>query len=352
MTESSSYLHLLRKFCTVLRMRCLTRVRRRVEAPARRSPTPNWLRRWRWRTRLRGRSAKAALSAGTRPDPTSTSRHCPHARWHCRERGPHDAIRTDDSTSCTRKGKTHDRRRHLECCGQTPVGREQPGHGRHRRRGRRGYADDPRILQGMAGRYPYNLIRSRCYFVRYRFKDFDISIPDRIRTNVSACVEWPSKAVRTLADLSVFDGWDLGGIDPYGVRGLADETSLELVIPQAIVSAYMHGCAFLTITKDAEGVIVTPSGIQRRHLGGRHNRLAAVLTINDVTSKGRITAFNVFFPNTLLPIRLRDIGHRDDPRRLRRRRNPQGAIGGELRIGHAHRHPAVQRIRGIRACRF
>ena len=204
----------------------------------------------------------------------------------------------------------------------------------------------------MAGRYPYNLIRGRCYFVRYRFKDFDISIPDRIRTNVSACVEWPSKAVRTLADLSVFDGWDLGGIDPYGIRGLADKTSLELVIPQAIVSAYMHGCAFLTITKDTEGVIVTPSGIQCRHLVGRHNRLAAVLTINDVTSKGRITAFNVFFPNTLLPIQLGGIGHRDDPRRLRRRRNPQGAIGGELRIGHAHRHPAVQRIRGMRACRF
>lgn len=40
MAESSSYLHLLRKLCTVLRLRCLTRVRRRVEAPARRGPTP------------------------------------------------------------------------------------------------------------------------------------------------------------------------------------------------------------------------------------------------------------------------------------------------------------------------
>lgn len=129
----------------------MTRIRRRVEAPARRGLTPNWLQRWRWRTRLRGRSAKAALSAGTRPDSTSTSRHCPHTRWHCRERGPHDAIRTDGITSCTRRGKTHDRRRHLKCGGQTPVRREQSGRGRHRRRGRRRYADDPRIVQGMAG---------------------------------------------------------------------------------------------------------------------------------------------------------------------------------------------------------
>lgn len=155
------------------------------------------------------------------------------------------------------------------------------------------------------------------------------------------------KAVRTLADLSVFDGWDLGGIDPYGIRGLADKTSLELVIPQTIVSAYMHGCAFLTITKDAEGVIVTPSGIQCRHLVGRHNRLAAVLTINDVTSKGRITAFNVFFPNTLLPIQLGGIGHRDDPRRLRRRRNPQGAIGENYELVM---HIVTQRFNESAAC--
>lgn len=37
-------------------------------------------------------------------------------------------------------------------------------------------------------RYPYNLIRSSYYFARYQFKDFDISIPDRICPNVSACV--------------------------------------------------------------------------------------------------------------------------------------------------------------------
>ena len=141
-------------------------------------------------------------------------------------------------------------------------------------------------------RYPYNLIRSSYYFARYRFKDFGISIPDRIRANVSACVGWPAKAVRALADLSVFDGWDLGGIDSYGIGELADENALELAIPQTIVSAYMHGCAFLTITKDAEGIIVTPRSAEYSAAiwDGRHNRLAAVLTINDATSKGRITA--------------------------------------------------------------
>ena len=50
--------------------------------------------------------------------------------------------------------KTYDRRRHLECGGQTSVRCEQLGRGRHRRRGRRGYADDLRIVQGMAGPLP------------------------------------------------------------------------------------------------------------------------------------------------------------------------------------------------------
>lgn len=52
------------------------------------------------------------------------------------------------------KDEHYDGRGHLERGGQTSVGREQPGCGRHRRRGRRGYADDPRIVQGVAGPLP------------------------------------------------------------------------------------------------------------------------------------------------------------------------------------------------------
>ena len=47
------------------------------------------------------------------------------------------------------KDEQYDGRGHLERGGQTPVGREQSGRGRQRRRGRRGYADDPRIVQGI-----------------------------------------------------------------------------------------------------------------------------------------------------------------------------------------------------------
>lgn len=146
--------------------------------------------------------------------------------------------------------------------------------------------------------YPYNLIRTSYYRAHYNLKDFGISIPDRIKANVSACIGWPAKTVRALADLSAFDGFDTGADDPYGIASLVDKTGLELTVPETIVSAYTHGCAFMTVTRDDDGIVVTPRSAEYSAAlwDGRHNRLRAVLTINDATSRGVITAFNVFLP--------------------------------------------------------
>lgn len=154
------------------------------------------------------------------------------------------------------------------------------------------------LMKVWRDRYPRNLIRSGYYLAHYRFRDFGISIPDRIRARVSACVGWPSKAVRALADLSAFDGFDTGASDPHGIAALAADASLETAVPEAIVSAYTHGCAFLTVTADAEGIVITPRSAEYSAAlwDGRHNRLSAVLTINDATSRGVVTAFNVFLP--------------------------------------------------------
>lgn len=110
-----------------------------------------------------------------------------------------------------------------------------------------------------------------------------------------------------LADLTVFDGWSYpNGMDVFGLDELADMNALELAIPQAVVSAYTHGCAFLTLTGDPDtgDLLVTPRSAEWSAAiwDGRRNRLAAALTINDATSKGRITAFNVFLPGVVYQI--------------------------------------------------
>lgn len=146
--------------------------------------------------------------------------------------------------------------------------------------------------------YARNLVRSSYYFAHEKLKDFGISIPDRIRSRVSACIGWPAKAVRSLADLSAFDGVDTGDSDPYGVQALADDSALDVAVPQAIVSAYMHGCAFLTLTQDDAGLAITPrsAGYSSALWDGRRNRLRAALTIADATSQGQVTAFTCFLP--------------------------------------------------------
>ena len=150
--------------------------------------------------------------------------------------------------------------------------------------------------------YPYNLIRTAYYLEHYRFKDFGISIPDRIKANVSACVGWPAKAVRSLADLSRFDGWSIEeGDNADKVNEITRRTSLGSVVSEAAVSAYMHGCSFITVTADPDDprrAVVTPRSAEYSAAiwDGVHNRLSAVLTINDADSKGNVQAFNVFLP--------------------------------------------------------
>lgn len=150
--------------------------------------------------------------------------------------------------------------------------------------------------------YPYNLLRTAYYLEHYNFKDFGISIPDRIKANVSACVGWPAKAVRSLADLSRFDGWNIEeGENADKVHEITRRTSLSSVVSEAAVSAYMHGCSFITVTADpddARRAVITPRSAEYSAAiwDGVHNRLSAVLTINDADSKGNVLAFNVFLP--------------------------------------------------------
>lgn len=126
---------------------------RRVEAPARRSPTPighgggerdHEADRQKRRFRLeQGRIRHRHLAVGRLHDGIAGSvDHTPQPE------------QTAARHALEGKDEHYDGRGHLERGGQTPVGREQPGRGRHRRRGRRGYADDPRIVQGIAGPLP------------------------------------------------------------------------------------------------------------------------------------------------------------------------------------------------------
>lgn len=158
------------------------------------------------------------------------------------------------------------------------------------------------LLHVWRNKYPRNLIRSAYYDCKERFKDFGISIPDQIKTNVQAMIGWPELAVRSLSDLSDFQGFSIpDNQDNHGVEDMFDDNELDVNAGEAIVSAYKHSCSFITVAADPEDpdrIVFTPrsadwsAGIWDR----AHNRLSAALTITSDDEHGHINGFNVWLP--------------------------------------------------------
>lgn len=155
------------------------------------------------------------------------------------------------------------------------------------------------LLRVWRDKYPRNLIRSAYYDCHERFKDFGISIPDQIKNKVEAMIGWPELAVRSLSDLSDFEGFSVTGDDTLGIGDLFETNMLDVTAGELIVSAYKHSCAFLTIAADPEdpsNIIMTPrsadwsAGIWDR----KRHRLAAALTITEDDQNGRICGFDVW----------------------------------------------------------
>lgn len=102
------------------------------------------------------------------------------------------------------------------------------------------------VLSNNAGR---NVLRRMYYEGKVRPKTLGISIPDNVRLDVSCA--WPEKAVSSLANRSIFDGYvggDAGELDAAMKRTrLADKYAL------ALPSELMHGCTFATVAVQGDG---------------------------------------------------------------------------------------------------
>lgn len=156
-----------------------------------------------------------------------------------------------------------------------------------------------RLADVWRAHYARNLIRMGYYQAHNGLKDFGISLPSSIATRVTSCIGWPAKAVRSLADLSVFDGVDTGLDDQYGVSELADQLESTLAVDESVVSAYIYGCALITLTADDFGrPIFSPRSaeLSAATWDGVHNRLSGALTITDATDDGEITGYSAFLP--------------------------------------------------------
>ncbi|WP_133124854.1 terminase [Bifidobacterium margollesii] len=97
---------------------------------------------------------------------------------------------------------------------------------------------------------------------------------DWIKTNVSACIGWPAKAVRSLADLTVFDGWTYpNGEDVYGLDELTEPPDeLKRVrpvwAPTREISDGARADAYVKISQVNQSYATSEVGLRRLGLDG------------------------------------------------------------------------------------
>lgn len=150
--------------------------------------------------------------------------------------------------------------------------------------------------------YPRNTLRTGYYLAHYGYKGIAYSIPDSMKSMAKPMIGWPNKAVRALADLSTFEGFGAPDSIQSRVDELCDMSMLDVKVSQCIVSAYTHGCAFLTVSTDDEGrTLITPRSADWSAAiwDWNHNRISAALTITDKDKNGYITGLRVWLPHVM-----------------------------------------------------
>lgn len=79
--------------------------------------------------------------------------------------------------------------------------------------------------------------------------DFGISTPMRMR-NLRPGIGWASRAVNTLSDRVVFDGF---ANDTFGINDLLEKINGYTVLAKAKHDAFVAGCAFVAVSDDGRG---------------------------------------------------------------------------------------------------
>lgn len=109
-----------------------------------------------------------------------------------------------------------------------------------------------KLLTTWRDHYARNMLRAEYYQARYRYNGVAYSIPKQMRALAKPMIGWPNKAVRALADLNVFEGFDAPDPLQAQVDELVDDNAWDTDVSEAITSAYIHGCSFITVCEDPD----------------------------------------------------------------------------------------------------
>ena len=154
------------------------------------------------------------------------------------------------------------------------------------------------LLKQWRRHYMRNTLRTSYYLAHYHYNGVAYSIPPAMKALAKPMIGWPNKAVRALADLSVFEGIDAPETLQTQVDDIIAANTFGVKIQQAIVSAYTHGCSFMTISGDGDDIRITPRAADWSSAlwDWGNDRIGAAMTIRDKDKDGYITRFDVWLP--------------------------------------------------------
>lgn len=97
-----------------------------------------------------------------------------------------------------------------------------------------------------------NELKMKYYRKKNTLKDLGISIPPQLKT-LETVIGWPAKSVDMLAARSIFDGFVYEDEIENGIDGILRDNKFKIMYKQAVTSELIHSCAFVTVSKGAEG---------------------------------------------------------------------------------------------------
>lgn len=164
------------------------------------------------------------------------------------------------------------------------------------------------LLMEWRAKYPRNALRSVYYDGKMPLRPSG-NIPAEAMARIRAVLDWPEKAVSSLAERSIFEGFVSPGdeLDPFDLAGVLDANRWDLELPQAITSAYKHSCSFITTARgdvqsgEPEVTVLARSAEWSVGLWDKRRRMArAALAITDTDKDGRPSAMDVYLPQVVL----------------------------------------------------
>lgn len=163
---------------------------------------------------------------------------------------------------------------------------------------------------------PRNILRATYFDGKMPIRNAGI-IPEEAFARISAVLDWPEKAVSTLAERSIFEGITAPGDseDPFGIAEIFDDNRFDLELPQAITSAYKHSCSFITsalgdtTAGEPKVLVLARSAEWSAALWDKKRRtVSGALAITATDDQGKPSAMDVYLPEVVLSCTRRSSG--------------------------------------------